>query len=65
MEDDFYPRALELARSNGGISVSMLQRVCLIGYTRAWQLVEKLDKDGLLGPQKNGSAMRDYIGTQR
>jgi S-DNA-T family DNA segregation ATPase FtsK/SpoIIIE len=49
-EEDLYKEALKIAVQEGKISVSMLQRRLRIGYNRAARLVERMEKEGIIGP---------------
>ncbi|HFC98786.1 MAG TPA: DNA translocase FtsK [Thermosulfurimonas dismutans] len=49
-EDELYRQAVEIAVQQGKISVSMLQRRLRIGYNRAARLVERMEKEGIVGP---------------
>ena len=58
----FYPRrffsnyeaAKEITNHLGWINVSTLQRKLLLGYNAARLLVERLEKEGILGPFDDG-----------
>ncbi len=49
-EDALYQEAVKIAKQQGQISVSMLQRRLRIGYNRAARLVERMEEEGLVGP---------------
>ncbi len=49
-EDELYKEALKIAIQEGKISTSMLQRRLRIGYNRAARLVERMEKEGIIGP---------------
>ncbi len=53
--------AIELVRSNGKCSTSMLQRHLKLGYGRAARVVDILEKLGIVGPA-DGSKPREVIG---
>jgi len=59
--DDLYVRARSVAKIEGKVSVSMLQRRLTIGYTIASRLMDLLDENHQLGPAKKNTALRDYI----
>jgi hypothetical protein len=48
-EDPLYESALELARQEGSISTSRLQRRLRIGYGRAARIVDKMEENGIVG----------------
>lgn len=49
-DDPLMERALEVVRSHGVASASMLQRRLRIGYNRAARLIEQMEEDGIIGP---------------
>jgi S-DNA-T family DNA segregation ATPase FtsK/SpoIIIE len=49
-DDPMMERALEVVRSQGVASASMLQRRLRIGYNRAARLIEQMEADGIIGP---------------
>lgn len=59
--DDRYEEALEVARSKGVVSASMLQRNMGIGYPKAAKIVDQMEKNGVIGPAR-GSKPREVIG---
>ena len=53
--DDLYDGAVQLVLETKRASVSMVQRRFRIGYNRAARLVERMEREGLVGPlQSNG-----------
>ncbi len=54
-EGDLYDRAVAIVATAGYCSISHLQRQLSLGYNRAAKLVEKMEKDGVVGPS-NGKA---------
>jgi DNA segregation ATPase FtsK/SpoIIIE-like protein len=46
MKDELLEEAKEFARKQGFVSVSYLQRIMRIGYTRASRLVDYMIEDG-------------------
>ncbi|HLG52055.1 MAG TPA: DNA translocase FtsK 4TM domain-containing protein [Chloroflexota bacterium] len=58
-EDDLYERAKELAREHTRLSTSLLQRRLRIGYTRAARLIDRLERDGIVGPPESGGRTRE------
>ncbi|MEI8024878.1 MAG: DNA translocase FtsK 4TM domain-containing protein [Pseudomonadota bacterium] len=60
-EDLMWDGALEIAKSQGQISASFLQRQLKIGYNRAARIVEQMEKMGLVG-KADGSKPRKWLG---
>jgi S-DNA-T family DNA segregation ATPase FtsK/SpoIIIE len=60
-DDPMMERALEVVRSQGVASASMLQRRLRIGYNRAARLIEQMEADGIIGPA-DGIKGRPVIG---
>jgi len=58
--DKLYSEAKNLVIRRGKASTSFLQRRLSIGYNRAARIMEELEKDGIVGPQK-GSKARDVL----
>ncbi len=56
--DDLFDEAVELARSLGKASISLLQRHLRIGYTRAARLIDLMEERGVIGPHAGGTAPR-------
>ncbi|MBP1849677.1 DNA translocase FtsK [Rhizobium halophytocola] len=48
--DDLYERAIKIVQRDKKCSTSYIQRRLSIGYNRAASLVERMEKDGLVGP---------------
>jgi len=63
-EDELYQEALKIAYQYGKISTSMLQRRLRIGYNRAARLVERMEKEGIIGPS-DGVRPRPVIAPPR
>jgi S-DNA-T family DNA segregation ATPase FtsK/SpoIIIE len=60
-EDLMWDGALEIAKGQGQISASFLQRQLKIGYNRAARIVEQMEKMGLVG-KAEGSKPRKWLG---
>lgn len=59
-EDPNYEKALEIVYESGSASASMLQRRLRIGYNRAANLVEEMERNGIVGPAQ-GSKPRKVL----
>jgi DNA segregation ATPase FtsK/SpoIIIE-like protein len=54
--DHLYPEALAHIRDVKRVSISNIQRKFRIGYNRAWQIVERMEKEGAVTePEQNGA----------
>lgn len=60
-DDPMMEKALEVVRTQGVASASMLQRRLRIGYNRAARLIEQMETDGIIGPA-DGIKGRPVIG---
>ncbi len=60
--DEMYYKVIEFAESVGEVSISSIQRRFKIGYNKAARIMEIMEEDGLVGPQKGAGKPRDYIG---
>ena len=58
--DELYDEAARLVVKERMASISFLQRRMQIGFSRAGKLIDMMDRDGLLGPQK-GSKPREVL----
>jgi S-DNA-T family DNA segregation ATPase FtsK/SpoIIIE len=58
--DPMYQQAVEVVIENGSASASMLQRRLRVGYNRAANLVEELERNGIVGPAQ-GSKPRKVL----
>ena len=58
--DELYSEAKDLVIRRGKASTSFLQRRLSIGYNRAARIIEELERDRIVGPQK-GSKARDVL----
>ncbi|HYF61255.1 MAG TPA: DNA translocase FtsK, partial [Herpetosiphonaceae bacterium] len=59
-QDVLLPKAIELVRQHQRASASMLQRRLRIGYSKAAQLIELLEQQGIVGPAE-GSRSREVL----
>lgn len=58
--DQLYDEAVQVAMEAGQASASMLQRRLRVGYNRAANLIEEMEKNGVVGPQQ-GSKPRKVL----
>jgi len=63
--DEFYFKALEIGEISGEVSISSIQRRLKIGYNRAARIMELMEEDGLVGPQKGAGKPRDFLRRRR
>lgn len=59
-DDDLYEEAKEVVVTAGKASVSYLQRTLGIGYSRAGKIMDRLEKEGVVGPGR-GSESREVL----
>lgn len=45
-----YLKALEVVAKSGSVSISMIQRLCGIGYSRAGKIIEWMEEQNYIGP---------------
>lgn len=60
-DDELYNKALALARAQGSISASKLQRHFNIGFNRAGRIMDMLEERGIIGPSDGSSKPRPVI----
>lgn len=60
--DELYDEAVEIAIQKGKISTSMLQRHLGIGYNRAANIVEIMEREGVVGPADGARAREVLVG---
>jgi S-DNA-T family DNA segregation ATPase FtsK/SpoIIIE len=53
-QDALFPQALELVQQHQRASASLLQRRLRIGYSKAAQLIDLLEQQGVVGPAEGG-----------
>lgn len=58
--DDRYDEAVAAVCEAGGASISMIQRRLRIGYNRAARMIEKMEREGIVGPA-DGSKPREVL----
>lgn len=59
-DDPLYEQAVEVAMQNGKVSSSMIQRRLRVGYNRAANLVDEMERNGIVGPAQ-GSKPRKVL----
>lgn len=59
-KDELYDEAVRVVLEQGSASASMLQRRLRVGYNRAANLVEEMERNGIVGPQE-GSKPRKVL----
>jgi S-DNA-T family DNA segregation ATPase FtsK/SpoIIIE len=60
-KDEIIERAIDLVRSTGQASASMLQRRLRIGYPRAARLMDELEELGIIGRPQSGGKTREVL----
>jgi DNA segregation ATPase FtsK/SpoIIIE, S-DNA-T family len=50
LSDELYDQALAVVSDMRQVSISMLQRKMRIGYNRAARMIERMERDGVVGP---------------
>jgi S-DNA-T family DNA segregation ATPase FtsK/SpoIIIE len=67
--DALYDQAVALVAREGKASTSFVQRHLQIGYNRAARLIERMEKDGVIGPAnhvgKREVLVSDHSGQQQ
>jgi S-DNA-T family DNA segregation ATPase FtsK/SpoIIIE len=65
IEDERYEEAVEIIRHEGKASVSMLQRKMTIGFARAGRLIDIMERNGVVGPDRGPGKFREVYGSAR
>ncbi len=60
LSDELYDQALAAVSEMRQVSISMLQRKMRIGYNRAARMIERMERDGVVGPP-DGAKPRDVL----
>lgn len=59
--DELYDKAIEIVADSDQASVSMIQRRLRIGYNRAARMVERMEKDAIVGPADGARPREVYL----
>ncbi len=59
--DDMLQEALEVIRSTGKASASLLQRRLSVGYARAARLLDEMEEAGYIGPSRGAKPREIYL----
>ena len=65
IDDERYDEAVEIIRHEGKASVSMLQRKMTIGFARAGRLIDIMERNGVVGPDRGPGKFREVYGSAR
>jgi S-DNA-T family DNA segregation ATPase FtsK/SpoIIIE len=60
LSDELYDQALAVVGEMRQVSISMLQRKMRIGYNRAARMIERMERDGVVGPA-DGAKPREVL----
>jgi S-DNA-T family DNA segregation ATPase FtsK/SpoIIIE len=60
LSDELYDQALAVVGEMRAVSISMLQRKMRIGYNRAARMIERMERDGVVGPA-DGAKPREVL----
>ncbi|MDP1831600.1 MAG: DNA translocase FtsK 4TM domain-containing protein [Geothrix sp.] len=59
--DDIYTRALAVVRRERKASTSLLQRKLNLGYGRAARLIDRMEDEGIVGPDRGAGKPREVL----
>ncbi len=59
--DPHFDEAVDIIKSLGKASASLLQRKLSIGYARAARIIDEMEAKGIIGPAGNGSKAREVL----
>lgn len=62
-ESEIYDKAIRLVSQTRQASISMIQRRLRIGYNRAARMVERMEQEGVVGPQDGAKPRQVLIGS--
>ncbi len=60
-KDVLYDEAVKVVREAGRASTSLLQRRLRVGYTRAARLIDTMEENGIIGPDRGGTRGREVL----
>ena len=60
--DDLLAEAIAMVRKHDRASISLLQRRLRIGYSRAARLIDLLEEQGVVGPERGAGRSREVLG---
>ncbi len=59
--DDIYDRAVAVVRRERKASTSLLQRKLNIGYGRAARMIDRMEEEGIIGPDRGAGKPREVL----
>jgi S-DNA-T family DNA segregation ATPase FtsK/SpoIIIE len=59
--DEFYGRAIEIVADTRNASISYIQRRLKVGYNRAARMIERMEREGLVGPQDGTKGREVFV----
>jgi S-DNA-T family DNA segregation ATPase FtsK/SpoIIIE len=59
--DEFYGRAIEIVAETRNASISYIQRRLKVGYNRAARMIERMEREGLVGPQDGTKGREVFV----
>jgi len=62
--DDLLEEAIAMVRKHNRASISLLQRRLRIGYSRAARLIDLLEEQGIVGPDRGAGRSREVLGEE-
>src|SRR5262249_19157337 len=60
LSDELYDQALRVVSEMRQVSISMLQRKMRIGYNRSARMIERMEREGIVGPA-DGAKPREVL----
>jgi S-DNA-T family DNA segregation ATPase FtsK/SpoIIIE len=60
LSDELYDQAIAIVSEMKNVSISMLQRKMRIGYNRAARMIERMERDGVVG-MADGAKPREVL----
>ena len=59
--DELYDQAVRIVSEGRQISISMLQRKMRIGYNRSARMIERMERDSIVGPADGAKGVREVL----